>query len=135
MSRLSGRGSVRVLAGARFASMTGSQAAQTALAYDVYQRTGSATWAGAVLVATAGAAGLAGPLSGWLGDRVERRRVMVVSELAAAAVWTAMLATATPAGAIVVALLGAAVNAPFRAASSAAVAGYAPPGNCPGRTA
>src|SRR5580765_639613 len=86
-----GRGSVRALAAARLVSVGGSQAAQIALAYTVYKKTGSAAWVSAALVASAGVVGLVGPVSGWIGDRYDRRRVMVVAELAGAAGWVAVL--------------------------------------------
>ena len=112
---------VRLLAGARLVSVGGSQAAQLALAYTVYKKTGSAAWVSAALVASAGVVGLFGPLSGWIGDRYDRQRVMVVAELAGAVGWLAVLFAVRPVAVVALVLVATAVNAPFRAASSAAI--------------
>jgi MFS family permease len=116
-----GERAVRLLAVARLASSGGSQAAQIALAYTIYQRTSSAAWVSASLVASAGAVGLVGPLSGRLGDRYDRRRVMVVAELAGAVGWLLVMLAGSPATLVAAALVATAANAPFKAASSAAV--------------
>jgi MFS family permease len=115
------RRTVRLLAAARLVSVGGSQAAQVALVFTIFQRTHSATWVAAALVASAGVVGLVGPLSGWIGDRLDRRRVMVTTELAAAAGWAAMLLARGPLALVLVALVATVVSAPFRAASSAAI--------------
>jgi predicted MFS family arabinose efflux permease len=116
-----GRQAVRLLAAARFASAGGSQAAQVALAYEVYERTSSATWVSASLVASAGVVGLLGPVSGRLSDRLDRRRVMVAAEVAGAVGWAAVLLADSPFALVLAALLATAANAPFRSASSASV--------------
>lgn len=115
------RRSVRVLAVARFASTGGSQAAQVALAFTIYERTSSPAWVSASLVASAGVVGLLGPVSGRLSDRYDRQRVMVLSEAAGAAGWLLVLLAGTPAALVLAALAATAANAPFKAASSAAV--------------
>jgi MFS family permease len=122
-----GRRAVRLLALARLASTGGSQAAQIALAFTIYERTSSAAWVSASLVASAGVVGLVGPVSGRLGDRDDRRRVMVVSELAGAIGWLAVMLAGSPATLVAAALVATAANAPFKAASSAAVPNLVPP--------
>ncbi|HKH06230.1 MAG TPA: MFS transporter [Acidimicrobiales bacterium] len=129
-----GRRAVRRLAAARFASTGGSQAAQVALAYTIYQRTGSAAWVSASLVASAGVVGLVGPLSGRLSDRGDRRRVMVASEVAGAVGWMAVLLVDTPALLVLGALVATAANAPFKAASGASIPNLVPADRLPGRT-
>jgi MFS family permease len=116
-----GRRAVWRLAGARLASTGGSQAAQVALAYTVYERTSSPAWVSASLVASVGAVGLLGPVSGRLGDRGDRRRVMVVAEVAGGVGWLLVLLAGSPLALVLAALAATAANAPFRAASSAAV--------------
>jgi DHA3 family macrolide efflux protein-like MFS transporter len=116
-----GRRSVRLLAAARLASTGGSQAAQLALAYTIYQRTSSAAWVSASLVASAGVVGLVGPLSGRLSDRHDRRRVMVAAELAGGLGWLAVMVAGSPAMLVAAALVATAANAPFRAASNASI--------------
>ena len=120
---------IHLLAVARFASSGGTQAAQIALAYSVYEETGSAAWVSAALVASAGVVGLVGPVSGRLADRVDRRRLMVVTELLGAVGWLAAVFAATPAALVGVALLATAANAPFKAAASVSVPNLAPPGD------
>ena len=77
---------IRRLAAARVISVTGSEAAWIALMVAIYADTHSTVWMSAALFAAIGASGLATPLIGTLGDRFDRRRVMVGSELAAAVV-------------------------------------------------
>jgi MFS family permease len=123
-----GRRAVRLLALARLASSGGSQAAQIALAFTIYERTSSAAWVSASLVASAGIVGLVGPLSGRLSDRHDRRRVMVLSEVAGAAGWLVVMLADSPATLVAAALVATAANAPFKAASGAAVPNLVGPG-------
>lgn len=122
-----GRRAVHLLAAARFASTGGTQAAQIALAYSVYEQTSSAAWVSASLVASAGVVGLIGPLSGRLSDRLDRRRVMVGAEVAGAIGWLLVLLANSPAMLVLSALVATAANAPFRAASSASIPNLVPP--------
>jgi MFS family permease len=115
------RAAVRRLSAARFASSGGSHAAQIALAFTIYARTHSSLWVSASLVASAGVVGLVGPLSGRLSDRFDRRRVMVVAELAGAFGWLLVLLADRPVTLVLFALLATAANAPFKAAASASV--------------
>lgn len=55
-------------------------------------------------MASAGVVGLVGPLSGWVGDRFDRRHVMVTTELAAAAGWAGFVLGMLAAGLIVTAV-------------------------------
>jgi MFS family permease len=112
---------VRVLAGARQVSVAGSQAAQLALAFAVYDRTGSTAWITAALFATVVVAGLLAPLSGALADRYDRRVVMVVAEALGGVAWVALLVVESPGAMVACALVATALNAPFRAASGASV--------------
>jgi MFS family permease len=116
-----GRSAVRRLAAARFASSGGSHAAQIALAFTVYEQTHSSLWVSASLVASAGVVGLVGPVSGRLSDRFDRRRVMVVAELAGALGWLLVLLADRPVTLVLFALVATAANAPFKAAASASV--------------
>ena len=79
------RSAVRRLALARLISITGGAAAFAALNFTVYERTGSAAWLSASLLLTFGVAGVFAPLGGVLGDRFDRKRVMIASDLAGAA--------------------------------------------------
>ena len=72
-------------------------------------------------MASAGVVGLLGPISGRLSDRLDRRRLMVASEVAGAIGWAAVLLADAPITLVLAALLATAANAPFRSASSASV--------------
>ena len=78
---------MRLLATAEAISATGSLAAYTALTYEVYHLTGSAYWVSTAAFASFALAGAAAPFAGWLADRYDRRRVMIASDLSAAAVY------------------------------------------------
>ena len=115
------RSSVRRLATARAISFTGGAAAYVALTFTIYARTGSAAWLSATLIATFGVEGLVGPFAGVLGDRFDRRGLMVLSDLGGAAVFAAMAFVHAPAYLVGLALLSTIVEAPFLAASQAAI--------------
>lgn len=115
------RTAVRLLAAARLISVTGGAAAFAALNYTVYERTGSATWLSAALLLTFGVSGLFAPIAGTLGDRFDRRRVMIASDLAGAACFAAMAFVDGPGGLIAVGFAAAVVETPFWSASAAAI--------------
>jgi MFS family permease len=112
---------VRRLAVARLISITGGAAAYAALMYTVYERTGSATWLSATLLLTFGVAGVFAPLGGALGDRFDRKRVMVVSDLLGAACFAAMAFVRDPGWLLGLAFWSAVVEQPFWMASGAAI--------------
>ena len=121
------RAAVRRLALARAISVTGSAAAYTALMFEIYDRTGSAVWLAAALLVTEGVSGLVGPFASVLGDRFDRRTVMIVSDLAAAACFAGMAMVAEAPGPLVfIAFLSALAEAPFWPASSAAIPNLVP---------
>jgi MFS family permease len=116
----------RLLFGSTLASSVGTLLAAVALAIDVKQRTNSGTWVGAVLIVDflpAIAVGLAlGPLL----DRLERRKLMIASDLLRAAVFAA-LPFATSATMIVgLALLAGLGSGFFRPAVYAGVPNLVP---------
>jgi MFS family permease len=121
------RTAIRRLAAARVISMTGSEAAWIALMVAIYAATHSTVWMSAALFVSIGASGVATPLLGALGDRFDRRRVMIGSELAAAAVAGVMAAfTHRPLALIGLALAGAIAQSPYFSASTAAVPNLVP---------
>jgi MFS family permease len=121
------RAAVRRLALARLISVTGSAAAYTALMFEIYEQTGSAVWLAAALIVTEGVTGLVGPLSSVLGDRFDRRTVMIVSDLTAAACFAGMaIVAASPGPLVFIAFLSALSEAPFWPASSAAIPNLVP---------
>ena len=112
---------VRRLALARAISFTGGEAALIALAYTLYQRTGSSLWLSAVFILTFGTIGVMSALTGSLGDRYDRRRVMIASDVAGAACFVALALVHAPAALLAVAFLASAAESPFIAASGAAI--------------
>jgi MFS family permease len=115
------KAAVRRLAVARIISITGGAAAYTALNYEVYERTGSATWVAAALLLTFGVMGFLGPAAGVLGDRFDRRKVMIASDVAGAGAFGMMALGQDPAWLLVWAFVSAVAEAPFWSASEAAI--------------
>lgn len=118
---LSSKSAVRRLALARLISVTGGAAAFAALNFTIYERTHSAAWLSAALLLTFGVGGLFAPLGGALGDRFDRRRVMIASDLAGAACFLALALVEDPAALLVIGFATAVVESPFWSASAAAI--------------
>jgi MFS family permease len=115
------RSAVRRVAAARLISVTGSEAAYTALLFVLYRRTASVAWVAAALLATFGTVGILSPLAGSLGDRFDRRRVMIASDLAGAACFAALAIVRSPGALVLLAFLAAVTESPFLPASGAAI--------------
>ncbi|MEP7059674.1 MAG: MFS transporter [Actinomycetota bacterium] len=118
----SARSAVYRLAIARGISITGGAAAFTALLFAVYERTHhDPVWVAAALILTFGMAGVLGWFAGTLGDRFDRRVVMILSELSGAAVFAAMALVHAPVLLIAFGFAAAVAESPFWSASGAAV--------------
>ena len=118
----SSRSAVYRLAAARAISITGGAAAFTALMFAVYERTGhSPVWLSAALLVTFGMHGVLGWFAGALGDRFDRRRVLILSDLAGVAVYLAMVPVTDAGWLLVFGFLAAVAESPFLSSSSAAV--------------
>jgi MFS family permease len=122
----------RRLALSRLASLTAGSAAYIALISAIYNETGSALCVSAALFFGVVGSVIGAPAAGWIGDRFERRRVMVGSDLAAAVVAGAMALTVDSALALVL-LFGllAVVQSPFEPASASAMPNLVPPESLP----
>jgi|RhiMetdeSRZDD1v2_1073273.scaffolds.fasta_scaffold04582_9 MFS family permease len=117
-----GRSAVRRVAAARGISLTGSGAAFAVLAYIVYRLTGdSAIWLSMTLLLTMGVQGLVQPLASWLGDRFDRRRVLVVSDLCAAGGFVALAFARTPGQLVAIAMITAILESPVWAVAGASI--------------
>jgi MFS family permease len=118
----SARAAVRRLALGRVISSTGTFAAGTALTFAIFERTRSPAWISATLLLTWGVIGFFGPLAGLIGDRYDRRRVMIFGESGAAVCWLAMaFVPREPTLLLAIAFLSSVFEAPFFPASSAAI--------------
>ena len=115
------KAAIRRLAAARLISITGGAAAYVGLTFAIYERTRSPGWVAATLLLTFGANGLIGPFAGILGDRFDRRTVMIWSDLAGAACFAAMAFASDPAVLLALAFASAVAEAPFVSSSGAAI--------------
>lgn len=87
---ITSRRAVRRLALGRVISLTGTYAASVGLSYSIYERTNSTAWLVATMILTFGIIGFFSPIAGAIGDRFDRRRVMIIGESGAAACWGLM---------------------------------------------
>jgi len=115
------RSNIRRLAAGRLISVTGGAAAFTALNFTVWSSTHSPGMQALSLLLTFGVAGILGPFAGALGDRFDRRRVMIASEATTAAVFLAMAFADSPTWLIGIAFVAAIAELPFFSASRAAI--------------
>jgi MFS family permease len=115
------RSKIRRLATGRLISVTGGAAAYTALNYTVWSKTHSPGMQALSLLLTFGVAGILGPFGGALGDRFDRRWLMIVCESVSAVFFTAMAFTHTPGVLILLAFGSALADIPFFTASRAAI--------------
>ena len=109
----------RLLALATFASGLGTWIAVIALSVDVYDRTGSATWVSALLVADFLPSVAIGVLMGPLIDRLSRRRIMILADLARLGIFAALPFTDSAAAIVVLAAAAGFATGFFRPASYA----------------
>jgi MFS family permease len=115
------RTAVRRLALGRLISVAGGAAAYTALNFTVWDRTHSPAMQALSLLLTFGVAGILGPFAGALGDRFDRRTVMIWSEALASAFFCAMVFVNDP-GLLIALAFGSAISElPFFSASRAAI--------------
>lgn len=121
----------RTLALGRLVSLTGGSAAYIALVAAIFGETGSAAWVSAALFAGVVGTVVAAPFAGWLGDRFDRRRVLIGADLAAAAVSSAMALTGQPEALVVLLGLSAIAQSPFDPASAAAIPNLVAPADVP----
>src|SRR4029079_5462601 len=120
------KAAVHRLATGRMLSVAGGEVAFVALMALVFQRSHSAIWGSAALLAVIGAYGGAAPCAVMLGDRFDRRRVMVCSDAAGAAVNVALVFAHAPTVLIALAALGAIAQSPYLSSSQAAIPNLVP---------
>jgi MFS family permease len=112
------------LAAADALFMASRNAAATAVLYQIYELTGSAVWVSVALSLMFGTIAVVSPWAGSLGDRVDRRALMLASLLATSVGYVALAAAGAAGSATAMALAAfavAAVESPFVPAASASV--------------
>jgi MFS family permease len=99
----------RVAAGGLVNSL-GSGATAVAFGFFLYDRTGSALWLSAWYFVSFGISGIFTPVAGWLADRFDRRRIIILSNLAAAACSLALITADHPVVLIAIAFVASIVG-------------------------
>lgn len=108
------------LSASRLISSTGSIAAYVALVAVIYDRSGhSGTWVAAALVLAFGLSAVLGPWAGHLGDRFDRKRVMLASDVVAAAAFVGIAFAHSLVLLVVLAGVASAAETPFGPAAQA----------------
>ena len=113
---------MRRLAFSRFVSMAGTDATGIAIGFALYAQTRSATWLSLSLMVTLGAGAVFAPLAGRIGDLVDRRRLMVCAEVAAAVVFVTLALVHTPVALLGLGVVATLIGTVFGPASGAAIA-------------
>src|SRR6476646_10278476 len=114
-------GVARRLALGRLISLSGGSAAYVALVATIYEQTRSAVWISAAILSSVVASVASAPPPGWIGDRFDRRRVMIGADIAAACVSLTMALTGEPWALVVLLGLSSVAQSPFEPASAAAM--------------
>lgn len=116
---------LRLLMTALTVSETGSWAYQVALVAFVYEKTDSLAWVGAVGITRMVAMTVFTPIGGVIADRYERRRVLVVSDVACAVLQVLLVILVAADGpallALVLSMLTSAAGSPYGPATTAMV--------------
>jgi MFS family permease len=111
---------VASLSVARAISVTGTRAASIAWVAVIFSRSGgSGAWVAALVLTQFATSVLVAPWAGAVGDRFDRRVVMIVSDLSSAGVFVAVAFSHSAIQLIALAALSSVVSAPFGPASSA----------------
>ena len=117
---------VRRFALARLASATGSAASFAALNYVVFESTRSSAWLAATLLLTFGTVAVVSPATGMLGDRFDRKAVMIASDLSVAVAFAAMAFVESIGLIVGLAFLATLVHTAFPAAAAGALPNLVP---------
>jgi MFS family permease len=119
------RSAVRRLAVSRLISMAGTDASALAIGFSLYAKTHSSVWLSLSLFLSVGLGAVLAPIGGWLGDRFDRRRLMLGAELGSAALFLLAAVVPVPAVLLAMSVPGALLGAIFGASSGAAIAAIA----------
>jgi MFS family permease len=119
---------VNRLALARAITFSGGNAAFIALLAALYEVTHSADLVALGALASFAVPALASPVAGWIGDRFDRRKVMVLSEIFGAVCFLLMaVSTTSPTALLVLRVIASLVAAPLMSATAAALPGLVGP--------
>jgi MFS family permease len=121
-----------LLALATFASGIGTWLAFVALAVDVWDRTESATWVSALLIADFLPSIVIGVAASSLVDRMNRRRLMIISDLVRVAVFAALIFADSPGQIVALAAVAGFATGFFRPAVYAGLPNLVPDEDLPG---
>jgi MFS family permease len=117
---------VTVLALARGLSNAGTFSAYIAFTALLYGMTGSAVWLSLAVLVDLSVNAACAPVAGWLGDRFDRKRLIVLSELAGALVFVAFCFVGAPWQLVLLYVPKAMANSVFGPALNAAVPNFVP---------
>jgi MFS family permease len=116
------KSAVRRLAASRIVSMAGTDASAVAIGFALYAQTRSPQWLSLSLMLSVATSVVVSPLAGRVGDLVDRRKLMIGAEVAAAAVFLILAFMHTPAALVGLGMLATAIGTVFGPASGAAMA-------------
>jgi MFS family permease len=122
---------IRRLATAQAISFAGGTSAYVALTASIYAQTGSASWVATVIVASFAVPSLASPLTGALGDRYDRRWVMIVSDALGVVCFLGLALLSAPGLLVALKTVASLAAAPFFPAAAAAVPRLVSPNDLP----
>jgi MFS family permease len=108
--RKPGRPAIYRIAAGGLVDSLGSSAMAVAFGFFLYDRTGSAVWLSAWYFLSFGITGVLTPVAGWLADRFDRRRLIIISDLAAAACSLALIAASGPVALVTIAFIASIVG-------------------------
>jgi MFS family permease len=115
-----GRAAIYRIAAGGVINSIGSGATQVAFGFFLFDRTGSAVWLSIWFFFSFGVTGILTPVTGWLADRFDRRMLIILSGVAAAASSLALIFAHDPVALVAIAfvasIVGRAGSPAFRAA-------------------
>jgi MFS family permease len=116
------------LAIARGVTFLGGNAAFWALSAILYEKTQSPCWVALGVLTSFSLPAVLSPIAGLLGDRIDRKRVMVISELAGAFCFGALAPVGSPAALLALRGLASVASAPMVSTTSAVLPSLVPAG-------
>jgi MFS family permease len=102
-------------------SVLGSGATAVAFGFFLYDQTGSAVWLSAWYFLSFGITGILTPVAGWLADRFDRRRIIILADMAAAACSLALIGASQPVALVTIAFIASIVGRAGHPALAAAL--------------